>query len=355
MSGSLDPSDRENLPDWRESAKQDRWYEIEVYHLPVSELLELEAAIIAFLPERKRGDGVDSWIGPIPKHEARTHPEYHAAFLLQSVYRRLSLLKADRESPQSIDDPDYVGLFYNPLECAEQILCDVGINYQGWQKTYLYFSKKYDCWTQIDTELGDKFSKIRMDFDLYRASLIDESIDIQNKALEVYRKWINVAEWRNAQTLAQLNRFEEIFEPYTVEFHALKILQYFDSVLRDRSENSDEAGTLHIDSRVHDGKAIFYGEIGFLIGRHYEAISKKPYEPHAIRGMGTLSSSQAGAEARRAKFLDRSQATLREMKRLRDAGHSISRAAEIAATNGFGTSQGANRKLWNRRRPDKGD
>ena len=177
MSESLDPADHENSSDWRESVNQNRWYEIEVYHLSETELLELEQAIIAFLPERLRGDGVDNWIGPIPKHEAQTRAEYDAAFLLGALYRRLDMLRIIQESPKGVNDPDHLGLFSEPLEIAEAILRNAGIDYQGWRETYLYFSKKYDCWIQLDSALGKKFNKKRMEFDLREISQIDGDED----------------------------------------------------------------------------------------------------------------------------------------------------------------------------------
>jgi len=92
LSESLETSDDEQPFDWRESANRNRWYEIKAVGLDQNELLELEAAIIAFLPERTRGNGVERWIGPIPKHEARTHAEYDAASLLKFVHRRFDVL-----------------------------------------------------------------------------------------------------------------------------------------------------------------------------------------------------------------------------------------------------------------------
>lgn len=69
----------------------------------------------------------------------------------------------------------------------------------------------------------------------------------------------------------------------------------------------------------------------------------------AITGWNVQRGGTKGGEARRAKLEPATLRVLQEMERLQASGHSVSRAAELAAKNGIGSSKEANRKAWSRR------
>lgn len=69
---------------------------------------------------------------------------------------------------------------------------------------------------------------------------------------------------------------------------------------------------------------------------------------NAVRGRKTKNAAKSGGEQRRGKFEPRTTEILLEMKRLLTQVTSVSRAAELSARRGFGTSQKANRALWYR-------
>lgn len=74
------------------------------------------------------------------------------------------------------------------------------------------------------------------------------------------------------------------------------------------------------------------------------------HEADAIRGVKTKASAGKGARARNSDFAPKRTEVLVEVQRLIDAGHSVSRASELAYSNGVGASAEANRKLYYRTR-----
>ena len=69
---------------------------------------------------------------------------------------------------------------------------------------------------------------------------------------------------------------------------------------------------------------------------------------NATRGEGLVANASKGGQARSADHLDQRVAVMDEMHRLIELGHTVSRAAALAAKNRIGTSQGNNRSLWYR-------
>lgn len=75
---------------------------------------------------------------------------------------------------------------------------------------------------------------------------------------------------------------------------------------------------------------------------------RRKYKSHIIRGKKTQAAASTGGEMRAANSREKRSSILDEMGRLIKNGRNISQSAELAAKAGFGTSQGANRKLWDR-------
>lgn len=91
----------------------------------------------------------------------------------------------------------------------------------------------------------------------------------------------------------------------------------------------------------------------YLAGRHVQAAWGKDFEQHAVRGEKVLHGAAQAGDLRRRTVEPSSQKVLDEMERLRDRKHTVSRAADLAFENGFGSSPDANRKLYYRTRRRK--
>lgn len=75
---------------------------------------------------------------------------------------------------------------------------------------------------------------------------------------------------------------------------------------------------------------------------------KRNLESHFLRGKNSVKSASLGGLARSNALQKKTRQTLTEMERLIASGHSVARSAKLAHKNGFGTSQSANKKLWER-------
>lgn len=75
---------------------------------------------------------------------------------------------------------------------------------------------------------------------------------------------------------------------------------------------------------------------------------KRNLESHFLRGENSIKSASLGGLARSHALQNKTHQILNEMKRLIASGQSVARSADLAHKHGFGTSQGANKKLWER-------
>lgn len=73
-------------------------------------------------------------------------------------------------------------------------------------------------------------------------------------------------------------------------------------------------------------------------------------EANSLRGATTVQAASKGGLERSRGFGDQRAKVLTAMQRHVEKGHSASRAAELAANEGLGTSASANAKLWTRNR-----
>ncbi len=93
-------------------------------------------------------------------------------------------------------------------------------------------------------------------------------------------------------------------------------------------------------------------QISYLSARIGRAIEhyrwRFVFGAHALRGKRVIKGASEGGQASAVTAQPKTKKALAEMQRLISRGHTISSAAAIAASNGFGKSKDANRKLWNR-------
>lgn len=99
---------------------------------------------------------------------------------------------------------------------------------------------------------------------------------------------------------------------------------------------------------IADGNADQAARFAFSAGRQWErALMKWRWEDDALRGVKTAKAASAGGAARAGRLGHDTEARLDAMAEYIAAGHSIARAAELAARRGLGTGE-ANKKLWGR-------
>jgi len=71
-------------------------------------------------------------------------------------------------------------------------------------------------------------------------------------------------------------------------------------------------------------------------------------ESHLLRGKKNIESAKLGGQARSRQQNPKTTRTLQEMERLIETGLTISASANVAFKNKFGSSGGANKRLWTR-------
>jgi hypothetical protein len=79
-----------------------------------------------------------------------------------------------------------------------------------------------------------------------------------------------------------------------------------------------------------------------------EAEWRTAFKPSIVTGQDVRSGAKLGGEMRAEKFAPQTAVVIKEIRILKEQGHTISRAAELVAKRGIGTSADANRKLWSR-------
>lgn len=112
---------------------------------------------------------------------------------------------------------------------------------------------------------------------------------------------------------------------------------------------------LYKDLAKNDSVTTFWAKALFeragTIGRMIESYRWRfAYGHHALRGKKVANSAEAGGHARARAASKPTARTLSEMATFIEKGHSVSRAAELAASRGIGSSKAANRRLWSRHR-----
>ena len=136
--------------------------------------------------------------------------------------------------------------------------------------------------------------------------------------------------------------------------HAKHALEFFGSIdwcVTAMANEIDPDGTMADDRAWLISFADEIVSLAFNAGAHARAAIGKEVEGHAVRGLKMLSNSREGGHARKLSTAGKTTEVLKRMAELIEQGHSVSRAATLAADAGLGTSAGANRQLYNRHHP----
>lgn len=132
--------------------------------------------------------------------------------------------------------------------------------------------------------------------------------------------------------------------------HAQDALEYIEGldhlIVAMRSELMDEEDRRWFEEAIYE---VAY--LAFDAGRHTQAAWTKAFERFVPTGRKVQLGQRRAAEVRKRQTQPETISTLAEMDRLiTKPGCSVSRAAELAYKNGFGSSHDANRKLYQRHR-----
>lgn len=256
---------------WRDYAERGKWYKIEAWRLSSDDAVELAAMLQGIVPRRRRGHGVETFEGWIFPHEATNYSEYYSAECLMSVQRRLrSLFEPKRVAGQ---------VFKAAIDEAIRTIRRIGIDYQGMHNTYLYYESDRGL-HQLDNEFG------RAIMERQRQFMLDTNSDPV-----VVKKWMNLYPWRRCMSLAAAwrgNAFE-YNSPMDHALHILNLYEFFREGFVDTLWGGKSVGLKGGRGRVQRAHgALDFAKLGFEIGRHYEALLKKPYEEHAVKRMETV-------------------------------------------------------------------
>lgn len=315
--------------DWREHARRGEWNRTSPLLLSDDDLAELKEMLRRVVPTRKRGHGVETFEGFIRPEEANSEAEYEAALFAQYLMRELERRKLKAAYDCPLDEA---------IEFAIATLQEHGIKYEGYRKTFLYWRADRSGWQQIP---GSVAAAIRTKVNEMWDRMPDPYDAESDMILRRLIAWQTKYPWRANKSLFEVFR-ADVFETNTPIWHALSIFdwyeQYQDAVDLIGSDDGDYSVEHYLKDAV---------ESAFEIGRNYEALVKKPFEPHAIRGMKTVEAADKGAEATAAITRERTQPRLEKMKELVPK-HGVANAARLLAAKGMGSIT-ANRGLWYRR------
>ena len=316
--------------DWRSLAKNNDWHAISFRSLSPEDLNELHDLLRAFLPKKERGHGIESYLGNIPSDVAQNRAEYNAAILLENIERNYETVTLD----------DLVEPLKQPFEFAVETLAQMELKFEEWHKTYVYWISETKSWRQISSKEALKIIA-RRDEELTRIfNLPIEEQYQQYEALDFKNK-----PWRDPKLLRALFNIDQ-FERFTPFWHALNILNFCESyesnvvLVRELFEDGEvDEALLSIQVASH---------AALEVGRSWEALRKKPYDLHALRGLKVKRAASVGGNVRKAQTAPNSRGVIARMKALIEQGKTVSNAAQIAWLGGLGTSASANRNLWYR-------
>ncbi|WP_298359482.1 hypothetical protein [uncultured Litoreibacter sp.] len=282
-----------------------------------------------------------------------------------------------------------------PIEQAIKTFADLRIKYEGWDQTYIYDIGDWgqppilrQCSKTIIEEhrAGINVAMWGVSFHEAMEMVLDEipysressqvlairyrhlspapdwgagrSFFIDGREItedELDRSWADIVAdeeanpWKRAVPLSSVMDVIPI-EPLTPFWHALNIMDWYhksylahwdDVIVYDgwkRHRRLDFAHSL-----------IGIAAAALEIGRSYEALLKKKFEPFAVRDMEQQKARMRGAEMRKGQTANSTFEILQNMKRLiEDKNLTVSSAANATFKANLGTSAGANRGLWYR-------
>ncbi len=272
------------MTDWQMHAANGQWNNIPFDDMSDEERSELLETLIAIVPIRIRGDGLEVFEDIIEPHEALDKETAEAASFLRFILDHNAFYGRKREN-----------LFMSAVELAKHTLeTELGIRYHGMGDTYLY-QRPDGSLKQVRrsfgqaichhvSTLGGFFSVPGEQFEITAETSEQEKNFIMDLMQDQF-DWIDRYPWRNTKTLDSY-RSSNYFKPNSAVDHAVAIshaektyqgsLQYAERPPADPKARKEADLQLLIDPW-------FVAELGFTIGYHFAALQKKPIEKDAIK------------------------------------------------------------------------
>ncbi len=256
------------MTDWRAHAENDDWMRIDLDQLTADELVELQEIVLARVPKRTRGDGLEifeDFIGPNQTHDriALRAAIFRGHLLRNPILNRLRILK----------------LFSLAVELAKSTLQGkLGITYETLLDTYL---EELPDGTLIPVCRADGEARLKQFASKFDLSLDAEKEPIRSRTyVEDLRHWVLRHPARRTMSLPE-HWYWEKFEANSDIDHAISILdaEFRFSFLF----HHDWGVATEANSNVGMIDPWIVAELGFKIGRHYDALQKKPVEQDAIK------------------------------------------------------------------------
>lgn len=324
---------------WRKFAEQRQWQRISYWRVPDEDLEECFAMLCEVVPVVEKGDGIEVYRDFLSAAEAKDEETYHAAWLLDGIRSRIN-----RKEPRE----GISAFLQEAVSYAEQVLLQHGIEFEGMHSTYIYWDADGQL-VQLRQDIGAAlFERTERWRNELVYNLPDESKVTLEAAIMRNEHRLDLYPWRRATHLYAAWRAGR-FPEYSAIDHAIALLNsyhFFQSSFW-LALNPQYYG--YIGNKGERGVAALHlARSAFQIGREYEALRKKPFEIHAIRGIKTVKSASAGGETVSRRNQLHRENVLSAMRTYVEKGFSVSRAADLVARSGLGTSRDANRKLWDR-------
>ncbi len=332
------------------------------------ELFSLGVALWKILPKRQMGHGVETFEGPLKYNETSSDEQRR---LLQlwfrlnntSIHLTEPLPKPFEAPPKPEQNP-----LKEPVDFAIQYLNQCGLDFEGWETTYLFFDIEdgdmrqveratYEEWRKASTEQEPADTKeLRIIVDsLEHAEEIkkefqDAGISLPSivVAEQTTKEIENLYRVRSIKSHYQVNNFEE-FTPF---WHAVNILHWYHECYMAEWKNAiiDRFGT-HYRRNVLANSLQCIALSAFEIGRSYEALKKKKFEGAALTGLKVKSGLRAAATATNLKHRNLRSARFSRIAQLVDQ-FGLDQAARICEREGLGGWQGI-KKQWQRRKENR--
>jgi hypothetical protein len=280
------------VKNWREHAAVGDWDEISYLQLADSELLELKEILSRIVPTRIYGDGLETFRDFIQTTEADSLSEMSATSLLHTIISLLSYKVT----------PSNGALFREAIALASQVFTEeTSIEYKGLRNTYFYLGPKGSYsenrrghYVEVRSSRAKLIRKRRDEISSDSSSYyhpVTGEYDSRAHVNAQYR-WDDAYRWRCVDSLYG-NWKSGLFSKNTAVDHAINIFEaherfreIFQNVTGLKWESyygTGDIGYYDIGNKGKRAAALLeLSEQAFVIGRHYEALLKKPYEEHAL-------------------------------------------------------------------------
>lgn len=283
--------------------------------LSESDLKELAAKIWNACPKREFGHGVETYTDVLKENETNNPESIQLICRFNDIknvahYRNIELsfgklLKRTSTNPMK-----------EPLDYAISTISRCGVEYEGWNRTYLWQHPQTLDWHQVQADYFE--DTLKSAFNSASTRPITVWIDSAEQEQEFLKQFENTDieipliiradlqdtnpdAWISAKPLNVIYNCD-LMEPNTPFWHCLNILNWYHHHYEAGwSELFESGGLKNWDQEVIVEEVSKLAEAAYEIGRSYEALLKKPIETDALRGKKTLSAARQGGEIRSAE------------------------------------------------------